>query len=146
MGMCIGGGHISTVLAQKGLLERKSDLIDRTGDTEIFDFLNGESYEWDGDIITNPPYRFAQEFVEKSLSLIKNEHKVAMFLKIQFLEGKARRRLFDYFPPKKVYVASGRLNCAKNGDFDKYESSAVCYAWFVWEKGFSGKPQIEWIN
>ena len=23
--------------------------------------------------------------------------------------------------------------------------SAVAYAWFVWEKGFTGKTEIEWI-
>lgn len=43
-------------------------------------------------------------------------------------------------------MSSARLNCAKNGDFDAYKSSAMAYAWFVWEKGFTGKPVIEWIN
>ncbi len=33
----------------------------------------------------------------------------------------------------------------KNGVFGK-ESSAVCYAWFVWEKGYTGLPQVDWIN
>ena len=69
-----------------------------------------------------------------------------MFLKIQFLEGKKRKEFFKYFPPKYIYVASSRLRCAKNGEFDKYGSSAVCYAWFVWEKGFQGEPSVRWIN
>lgn len=69
-----------------------------------------------------------------------------MFLKLQFLEGKERRKLFDITPPKLVYVASGRLICAQNGEFEKYPSSAVAYAWFVWEKGFKGDPVIRWIN
>lgn len=72
--------------------------------------------------------------------------KVAMFLKILFLEGQKRRKFFEQHPPKYVYVASGRLSCAKNADFEKYPSSAVCYAWFVWEKGFKGEPVIRWIN
>lgn len=29
--------------------------------------------------------------------------------------------------------------------FDKYKSSAVCYAWFVWRKGFKGSPTIHWL-
>ena len=33
-----------------------------------------------------------------------------------------------------------------NGKFEKYPSSAVAYAWFVWEKGFKGDPVIKWIN
>ena len=31
-------------------------------------------------------------------------------------------------------------------DFDKYESSATAYAWFIWEKGFKGNPEIHWFN
>ena len=69
-----------------------------------------------------------------------------MFLKILFLEGKTRKEFFLENSPKVIYVASGRLNCAKNGDFDKYTTGAVCYAWFVWEKGFTGEPVIRWIN
>ena len=75
--------------------------------------------------------------------------KVCMFLKLQFLEGKARRALFEKYPPKCVYVASGRLLCAKNGDFEKMKSgggSAVAYAWFVWQKGYTGEAVIRWIN
>lgn len=99
------------------------------------------------DIITNPPYSKAREFVEHALEIVEDGHKVAMFLKIQFLEGKARRALFDKFPPKVIYVSTSRLHCAMNGDFEKYaKSNAICYAWFVWEKGYTGDTVIKWIN
>ena len=29
---------------------------------------------------------------------------------------------------------------------DGKESSAVCYCWFVWEKGYKGKPTVDWIT
>ena len=99
-----------------------------------------------GDIITNPPYKYATEFVRKALEIIPNGNKVAMFLKIQFLEGKERRKLFEEYPPKIVYVSSSRLNCAKNGDFITYPKSAMAYAWYVWEKGYQGNTIIKWIN
>jgi hypothetical protein len=41
------------------------------------------------------------------------------------------------------------LQCAKNGDFETYKKgvgSAMCYAWFIWEKGYKGKPEIDYIN
>jgi hypothetical protein len=69
-----------------------------------------------------------------------------MFLKLQFLEGKSRKAFFMEHPPKTVYVSSSRLICAMNGDFSTISSSAVAYAWFVWQKGFSGEPVIRWIN
>lgn len=142
-----GESHIASVLESHGILSRKSDIVDRTGNMEILNFLSNENNKkWHGDIVTNPPYKYALEFVEKSLSLIKRGRKVAMFLRIQFLEGRKRRKLFDRNPPKAIYVPSKRLSCAKNGDFENYGNGAVCYAWFVWEKGFSGKPVIDWIN
>lgn len=78
--------------------------------------------------------------------LIKPGCKVAMFLRLQFLEGQERRKFFDMYPPARVYIPSKRLNCARNGDFKQYKSSAICYAWFVWEKGSNGEPVIRWIN
>ena len=75
--------------------------------------------------------------------------KVAMFLKVQFLEGKERKQLFREHPPRTVYVSSSRIMCAKNGEFERMKAgggSAVAYAWFVWEKGYKGDTIVRWIN
>ena len=68
-----------------------------------------------------------------------------MFLKLTFLEGQKRQKFFNKTPPSRIYVFSAKKNCAKNGDFHLDTSSAVAYAWFVWEKGFVGDPIIKWI-
>lgn len=141
-----GGGHLSRVLEEHGHEVRNSDVVDRMGGgVELLDFIDDQFGEWDGDIITNPPYSFAQEFVERSLSVIRDGRKVAMFLKLTFLEGKKRKAMFDKHPPKRVYVFSSRVSCARGGDFSSTQSSAVAYAWFVWEKGYQGNPVINWI-
>jgi len=141
-----GEGHIAEVLLKRGYNVRASDLIDR-GYGEIKDFLFWNNENWDGDIITNPPYAMAQEFIEKALEIIPRGHKVAMFLKLQFLEGKKRKMLYQNNPPKVIYVSSSRLNCAMNGDFVKYPyNSAIAYAWFIWQKNYNGETVIKWIN
>lgn len=143
-----GEGHLAKVFEKKGYKVRSSDLIDR-GYGEVFDFLSLENQQWDGDIITNPPYKYALEFIYKALQIIPAGRKVAMFLKVQFLEGKERRQLFNNCPPHIVYVSSSRILCAKNGDFGKFKETgggAVAYAWFVWEKGYKGDTIIKWIN
>lgn len=143
-----GGGHIAEVLKQKGYDVKCSDIIDRGyEDTEIADFLTTERNVNDTarDIITNPPYKLSVEFVNHALEISDNGTKVAMFLKIQFLETKKRYELFKKYPPKKIYVFVNRVNCGKNGVFGK-ESSAVCYCWFVWEKGYKGNPTVDWIT
>lgn len=101
---------------------------------------------WSGDIITNPPYKYAQEFVEKALEVTNIGRYSIMLLKIQFLEGKTRYKMFKKYPPKYVYVNSSRQTCYINGDMSKKMSSASCYCWFVWQKGFYGEPKIRWIK
>lgn len=141
-----GMGHISEVLKKHGIHGKSTDLINR-GYGTIQDFLCIEVQSWDGDIITNPPFRAASEFVEQSLRIVKPGAKVAMFLRIQFLEGKYRKQLFRNNPPKTIYISSSRINCAKNGDFEKYKvNSAICFCWFVWQKGFKGDSTIKWFN
>lgn len=138
-----GKGHLSEVLIKRGYIVKSSDIKDRNYGT-IEDFL--ESKKWDGDILTNPPYKYAKEFVEKSLEITSIGNKTIMLLKIQFLEGKARYKLFQNNPPKYVYVNSTRQTCYINGDMSKKISSAPCYCWYIWEKGYTGEPIIRWIK
>jgi hypothetical protein len=141
-----GEGHLSKIFEQSGYKVTSSDLI-YSGygyQKDFFDYT-----EWYGDIITNPPYKYALEFIKHSLKIINNDNKVAMFLKIQFLEGKGRKKLFIETPPRAVYVSSSRLRCAKNGDFAKAKEnggSAVAYGWFVWVKGYKGDTILKWFN
>lgn len=106
------------------------------------DFLK-QTEIFDGDIITNPPYRYAQEFIEHALEIVPYGRKVCMFLKVQFLEGKKRRLLYDTVPPKRVWVSTSRIQCSKNGVF---KGSMAAYAWYVWEKGYKGETTLKWFN
>ena len=140
-----GEGHMSEVLKAHGYAVVSRDLVDR-GYGEVMDFLSPDITSWDGDIVTNPPYKYAREFVEKALRIVGDGRKVAMFLKLTFLEGQSRRDLFRISPPVRVWVSSARLKCAMNGDFDAIGSSATAYAWFVWEKGYKGDTVVKWFN
>lgn len=143
-----GQGHLSKIFEESNFNVRSTDLIDRGyGETGV-DFL-AQTELFDGDIVTNPPYKYAKEFVEKGLKLVNNGNKVIMFLKLQFMEGKARKKLFIDHPPKFVFVSSSRITCAKNGDFVSMKNSggsAVAYCWYVWEKGYSGDTIVKWFN
>ena len=144
----MGGGHIGDVLENSGYKVYKTDIVERSKPLDkLLNFLTFENKKLKKvDIVTNPPYKYAKEFVEKSLKVVENGCKVAMLLKLTFLESKSRKKLFETNPPKYVYVFSKRVNCAKNGEFEKYPSSAIAYAWFVWVKGYKGNTVIKWIN
>lgn len=143
-----GEGHLAKVFEKRGYLVKATDLIDRGYGEGGVDFLKCNE-PFNGDIITNPPYKYAQEFAEKALSLIKDGHHVALFLKLTFMEGKKRKALFSQSPPKIIYVSSSRLLCAKNAEFERMRDgggSAVAYGWYIWEKGYQGNTVIKWFN
>jgi len=141
----VGGGHIADVLKAHGYQVQTMDIVDRGyPGTEVKDFFtaNKNDLKCSPDIISNPPYALASDFIEHCLDISMDTVKVAMLLKIQFLETQKRYILFRKHLPKKIYVFVNRVNCGKNGVFSG-ESSAVCYAWFVWEKGYQGLPEID---
>lgn len=138
-------GHLSSMLVEKWHAVLSSDIVDRWYGV-VQDFFSYEEWYWD--IITNPPYSLAQEFIEHSLKITKPWAKIAMLLKLQFLEGKRRKEFFKKHPPKIVYVHSERVMCAKNWDFEwlkKSWGSAVAYAWYIWENGWQWEPVIRWM-
>lgn len=145
---CCGNGAISKVLTDNNHVVTNLDIEDY-GYHENFtkcDFLSyNPSTPFNGDIITNPPYSLAYEFVEHSLDIVRKGAYVCMLLRIQFLEGKKRQKLFKVMPPKYVYVFSSRMRCFKDGDTNVKNSSALCLCWFVWEKGFCGEPIVRWL-
>lgn len=139
-----GQGHLSKELEAHGHHVDSTDLIYRYYGLGGVDFLKQTS-PYPGSIITNPPYKYVIEFILKALELIQDKHHVYMFLKLTALEGQERyNQIYSKHPPKKVYVFSKRINCAKNGQFYA-NGSAVAYAWYVWEKGYQGPTMLEWI-
>jgi len=135
-----GNGAISKLLENDNEVY-STDLVDR-GYGEQLDFLDKSINLKYDNIITNPPYKYAQEFVE--LSLERSNKKVAMLLKLNFLEGQKRNKFFNETPLKNVYVFSKRLSFDKGNEKSK-GNGLLAYAWYVWDKGYQGKPSIDWI-
>lgn len=147
-----GKGHIAEVLIEENpqTLVVPIDLVDRgyarQMTTQSF-FLYSLEEDADYNIVTNPPYKFAKEFIEHSLDIVKPDSYVCMLLKITFLEGRGRYEMFKNNPPYKVLIFSNRINCSKQGDFEKDSEygGAVGYAWYIWKKGYTGKSEIDWV-
>ena len=138
-----GGGHLSERMRDFGASVTSSDLYDRGYGKAGVDFFQQKQLAAPI-IVTNPPYKYATEFLEHAIEL--GADKVAMFLKLTFLDGQKRRELFEKYPPKTVAVFSKRVQVAINGDPEMFKkSSAACYAWFIWEKDYQGKPEVVWL-
>lgn len=140
-----GAGHISKVLVAHGLKVISTDLIYRGYGKGGIDFLACTKTRGDN-IVMNPPFSLAREFIDLSLKLIKPGKKIYIFLKLGFISSVARRSLFISSPPKVIYALSRRVGCAKNGDPKEWKKKGMDFAWFVWEKGYKGITILKWIN
>jgi len=136
-----GDGAISKVLKDSKYNVFSSDVNDY-GYGDVLDFLKTSTVK--DNIVTNPPFNQALEFVIKSKELAK--YKIAMFLKTSFLEGAKRYNMFQdtLFPLRTVYQFSKRVSFGKDDGTHK-NGGMIAFAWFVWERGYEGKPTIEWI-
>ena len=143
-----GTGCLSQWLVDKGYKVYSSDLIDR-GYGEVQNFFEMLSIPEDCNcILTNPPYKYATEFVLHALELLPVGGHCVMFLKTTFLETERRfKEIFKNYPPHYVYQFIRRAMCAKNADFVEARKmgSAVSYAFFIWEKGYKGNTILDWI-
>ena len=151
---CVGGGHIANAINNFFANQRVItglDLIDRGyPNTIVQDFLTWETDRKFEGIITNPPFSLAQEFIEKGMELLTDDGQMAMFLKIQFLEGAKRKEFFEKYPPKYIYVFRNRMATWNNGNevdpnTGKRWATTMCHAWFIWEKGSKTEPVVRWL-
>ena len=152
---CVGAGHIAETLTDyynNYPNITAIDIVDRGyPNTIVQDFLTWETNEKFEGIITNPPYSLAMEFAEKGIELLEEDGVMALFLKLQFLEGSKRKSFFEKYPPKYIYVFRNRMATWKNGssvnpETNKKWAETICFAWFIWEKGFKGEPVIRWLD
>ena len=141
-----GDGDMARVLTAHGHTVVCSDLHPRVGHPGGDDFLN---YPADGrryaNVITNPPFNQAERFVHAGLRVA--EHKLALLLRLAFLEGAARSAsLFAVRPPTRVIVFSERITFYPKAA-ERKGSGTTAYGWFVWDQATPDAPTtIAWTR
>lgn len=141
---CSGNGAISKVLEEHGYNVVSQDIRD---DESVYGVGGQDFFTYEGEmvdnIVTNPPYFCAKEFIEKALEV--SNGKVAMLLKLSFLEGAKRYQFFQDTPLKTVHVFCKRVTMYPANSEKPKNSGTIAYAWFVWEKDYNGSPTIKWL-
>jgi hypothetical protein len=112
------------------------------------DFLKYPENKYDGvydNIVTNPPYSLADEFVLKAKELYTR--KIAMFLRTNWLSGYQRYRKGVYEELARIWVFTRMMDLrAPLREDGKYPTAGIVYAWMIWEKGYIGNPTVGWID
>lgn len=134
-------------LEEYGCLAMGSDVHDYGCGYGVEDFLFDVT--WPDDlglhwIITNPPYRLAEQFALKALAL-RPRRGVALLMRSNWRANGGRyTRLFTEHPPTYTYDFCDRLlmlrgRCAQRGESGN-TNGATEYAWFVWRSHQLGQP------
>jgi len=143
-----GAGDMSVVLetAPEVLNVTSTDLVDRGYGTPGVDFLRCPVIIGVDHIVTNPPYRHLDAFVERALTHHAPPGKIAMIARLQWLEGQRRkRRFFDVTPPARVWVFSYRIPMTR-GDLATPRIGLVAFAWYVWDRAVTdGSTRLGWL-
>ena len=140
-----GDGAISKVLESAGHQVVSTDLVDRGYGTARIDFLM-ETRALAPKIITNPPFKLGTDFVLRALALTTG--KIAMLLKVGFLEGLDRARVYDEQPFARLWVFRARQTFLRGGSEAiqmNGDGGMIAYGWFVWDRTHAGPPTLGWI-
>jgi hypothetical protein len=136
-----GEGHMVRPLREYFGTVHASDIHDY-GFGEVDDFLipNDRRADW---IITNPPFRLAEQFVKTAYN--RANIGVAVLVRTAFLESVSRYHgLFNLVRPALILQFAERVPMHK-GRLVEGGSTATAYCWIVWRKGLDEPTRFEWI-
>lgn len=123
-----------------------SDICVRDDFGTQIDFLTSKRTQA-RNIVTNPPYKFAEQFVRRAYKVA--DSKIALLLRLAFLEGAKRATgLFVDYPLTRLWVFSERITFYPVGA-DRAGGGTTAYAWFIWDKEVrhsQERPEIFWLK
>jgi len=130
------GGDKNTPMSYPEVLKENNminiDTLDLRQDSRAkikTDFLQYDSNKKYDIIISNPPFNLALEFIEKGLSLLKEDGYLIFLLRLNFFGSKIRNEFLLKHIPEYVFIHSKRMSFTPNGKKDSIE-----YAHFVFRK------------
>lgn len=146
-----GSGNIVKSCQQFGLEAFGTDIRQRSFELlKIHNFLDGGPPRPFKNIICNPPFGSAEEFVRLAISLTPLGGKIAMILPLVWMAGFSSKR--DWLPSsplKAVFPISPRPSMPPGAVIEagvKPGNGTKDFAWFLWEVGYSSSPQIVFLN
>lgn len=139
-------GHMVAPLGEYYASVEAADAHDYGAGYPVRDYLFGplpDPVDW---TITNPPFRLAEQFIERAC--LTSRVGVAMIVRAAFLEGQGRyERLFSKNPPAFVLQFTERVVMHK-GRLAPDGSTATAYAWLIWNTALPALPfgsTLHWI-
>ena len=139
---CAGSGAISKIikktypdcnLIQYEIREEEKETLKQYGDVHIGDFLKMDKKDhFVTHVVTNPPFSFAQEFIEHCLFLYPTAE-IIMLLPATFYGSVKRHDFWINNTPVSQWTLSNRPSFTSNGKTD-----STIYFWVGWNTKYKG--------
>lgn len=114
-----------------GWIHRDYLTLEQDGHEQFFDLVMG-----------NPPYKYAQKFIELAHAMLKPEGQLVFLLRLSFLEGQKRAKNFwPFYRPRKILVLDGRPSFSGDGGTDE-----AAYGLFYWKRNYIGNTELDWLR
>ena len=138
-----GRGAIVDVLRAAGHEVVATDLMDYGAGTGGIDFLK-TTIAPANTVLTDPPFKDAARFAAHGLKLCP---RVILLLRLAFYESVSRTDLLERQGLARIHVFRNRLPMMhRAGWTGRRASSAMPFAWFVWDRGHRGKTEVDRIS
>lgn len=131
---CSAGGDVKHPMsyprAIQNVFERRIDTLDIRDDSLAkikSDYLTYDCKNKYDIIITNPPFKYAKEFILKALDDVKEDGYVIFLLRLNFFGSKDRKQIWDNVMPLYTYVHHKRISFRDDGKTDSIEYCHMCF-------------------
>jgi hypothetical protein len=140
-----GRGSIVNVLRSHGHRVVASDVIDYGGLDFVADFMTVTKVPaGTGCILTNPPFQIVNKFIVHALDL---SPRVIVLARFALLESVARTEILEYRNLARIHIFRNRLPFMhRDGWSGRRASSAIAFAWYVWDRDHHGPAVINRIS
>jgi hypothetical protein len=136
-----GDGAMSKVFEAQGYKVVSTDIEPRGYGSQLDFFFTAEALA--PNIVTNPPYRLLNEFIERAAMF--QPDKFAFLSKLNALETIDRSYILERTKLTRVWVFRARQSIYRNGIAESDNSGMIAFCWLVWDRDYTGAPQIGWI-
>jgi hypothetical protein len=142
---CANRGYMARPLTEYFASVEASDIYDYGVGYPVEDYLFGPDQPQVDWTFFNPPFRLAQQFIERALRTTRVG--VACIVRSAFTEGVGRyEQLYSKCPPSFEFQHVERVSMVK-GRYDPKASTATAYTWLVWliADGNNADTRKRWI-
>jgi hypothetical protein len=144
---CCGPGSIVRVLRDAGHQVVATDLVDwgcPDSESRVDFLMERQAPPGVEAIVTNPPYKLANEFVRHALDLVP---RVFMLLRYAYMDGVGRADILESSGLRRVLVFANRLPMMHRHGWQgkKVDKSPTAFAWFCWDRNHRGPTIIRRI-